>query len=61
MQMVCPFYGVPLPFIDIRLESPELSGRLEFSQQLSTMFIQHVISRKAEGLHSGTFDRHIAL
>ena len=51
LQIICPFYGVPLPFIDIHFESLELSGRLEFSRQLGTMFIQYVMGRKAESLH----------
>ena len=55
LQMVCPFYGVPLPFIDIHFESPELSGRLEFFRQLGTIFIQYVMGRKAENLHPEEF------
>ena len=54
LNMDCPLVGHPLPSIYFRLDSPEntdgpspvLDARVEFSQELATMFIQYVMKHR---------------
>ncbi|OJD23596.1 hypothetical protein ACJ73_05048 [Blastomyces percursus] len=46
IRMECPFSGNLLPFIEFEFgTSPRLNAKIEFSQQLGTIFIQYVMSR----------------
>jgi hypothetical protein len=49
LQMECPFFGDPLPFIQFRLgQQADHQAKLEFSQPLATLFIQYIMNRGEE-------------
>jgi hypothetical protein len=46
LKMECSLFGDPLPCIRlISKQSEDLNARMEFSQQLATIFIQYVMKR----------------
>jgi len=50
LQMICPLSGVPLPSIDIKLESSVgLSAKIEFSLGLSKALMQYVLASRIAG------------
>jgi len=47
LQMICPLFGVPLPYIDIKLDSsPESSARIELSLRLSEALVKHMLASR---------------
>lgn len=46
--MVCPLFGVPLPSIDIILDSSAgLSAKIEFSLRLTQAFMKDILASRA--------------
>lgn len=47
VRMVCPFMGVPLPIIDIKLDSSiQLSAKIELSLRLSRALLGHIFASR---------------
>lgn len=46
--MICSYKGVLLPYVKINLNSLlRWNGKIEFSYELSTAFIKHIVALKA--------------
>jgi hypothetical protein len=60
LRMICPFFGIPLPFIQIQFEGYELNAKIEFSPQLSAIFIQYITKRKNGGMVSSSLSKDVS-